>query len=58
MSIQLELPISTGGFEELGLELATSEFGVIISGITEASPASHEDISVGDCIVQVQRKLP
>ena len=38
---------------DLGTILATSEFGVIVAGVTEGSRAADTGILVGDCIVQV-----
>jgi hypothetical protein len=49
----VDLVCGPDGIDDLGLVLATSEFGVIVAGVTEGSVSSRADIHIGDSIVQV-----
>lgn len=52
--LQIDLPPIIGGMEELGLTLATTEFGVIVAAVADECLAEKHGIVVGDCIVQVR----
>ena len=45
------------GFDDLGLSLATSEFGIVVVGVTDGSPAGLSDVKVGDYLVQVRKRV-
>lgn len=52
-TLQIDLPPSAGGVDDLGLTLATTEFGVIVAAVADESIAEQQGLVIGDCIVQV-----